>query len=249
MSKKIKVASAQIEVKRLNSEANIENHVKWIRLAGDYGVDLIVFPELSVTGYERELAREQAFTATDRRLNVFQELANKNNINIVIGLPLIERDDMYIASLVFSPNIPKVIYKKTYLHVGEDEFFCPGKAMTVLTINQYKIALSICYDIEVDQHIIDAKELESDMYVSSIFYSSPGMIGLIEKTQLYNHKYRIPILISNFSGCVYNSESGGGSMFVSDELNSHLSKDKEGLLICSYEGNKWTSKKVTPEVS
>jgi predicted amidohydrolase len=45
-------------------QRNIEHHKNFIALAGSYGVDTVIFPELSLTGYEPALAKALA-THTD----------------------------------------------------------------------------------------------------------------------------------------------------------------------------------------
>jgi len=57
---------AQIKSKKGNIQGNIESHKKWIELAASEKADLIVFPELALTGYAPELAAEMATTKTIR---------------------------------------------------------------------------------------------------------------------------------------------------------------------------------------
>ena len=46
-----RVRIAQIDTTLGNWMANVESHAEWIRAAIEDGIDLIVFPELSLTGY------------------------------------------------------------------------------------------------------------------------------------------------------------------------------------------------------
>ena len=52
----MRIAIAQIAAIKGNIEKNIENHLKWIKLAIQNNAGVLVFPELSLTGYEPELA-------------------------------------------------------------------------------------------------------------------------------------------------------------------------------------------------
>ena len=56
--------------------------------AAKHGVAVLVFPELSLTGYERELAAELAMTAADSRLTPLLSLARQHRIAAVVGAPL-----------------------------------------------------------------------------------------------------------------------------------------------------------------
>ena len=52
----MKICAAQTRPVKGNIQQNIENHKKLINLAVVNGADIIIFPELSITGYEPELA-------------------------------------------------------------------------------------------------------------------------------------------------------------------------------------------------
>jgi predicted amidohydrolase len=61
------LAAAQTSPKRLDIYANLNNHYELIELAVKNNADLILFPELSITGYERDKAKELVFERNDSR--------------------------------------------------------------------------------------------------------------------------------------------------------------------------------------
>ncbi len=65
--KNLKVAVAQISSIRGDIDNNIKTHVNATIKAREEGVSLLVFPELSLTGYELDLAKTLAFTVDDVR--------------------------------------------------------------------------------------------------------------------------------------------------------------------------------------
>ena len=69
----MKLAVAQTKPEAGNIEKNIEIHKSLIASAVANKVDLIVFPELSLTGYEPSLAKQLATDQNDHRLDVFSE--------------------------------------------------------------------------------------------------------------------------------------------------------------------------------
>ena len=83
----MKIAIAQTRPVKGDIEANISGHKKLISVAIGEGADAIFFPELSLTGYEPGLANQLAIDADDSRLNVFQDISDKNNITICVGMP------------------------------------------------------------------------------------------------------------------------------------------------------------------
>ena len=78
----MKICAAQIKSLKGNVEANVEHHKRLVELAVSNGVDVIIFPELSITGYEPQLAKDLATDQNDSRFDDFQKLSNQNNITI-----------------------------------------------------------------------------------------------------------------------------------------------------------------------
>src|SRR6188472_4663083 len=85
-------------------EANVAEHLRCVRLAAKHGVSLLVFPELSLTGYELALAAERAFTVDDPRLEPLREAARSQALTLVVGAPLRVDDRLHIGALVLSPD-------------------------------------------------------------------------------------------------------------------------------------------------
>lgn len=240
-----KLAIAQLHSLRNNSEFNIKKHEIIAIKAADYQTDLLVFPELSLTGYERELASTQSFTSNDSRLDKLADMSRVHNMVIVVGAP-IKEDSLYIGSIVFMPDGTRKVYYKNNLHEGEELYFSSGSEPLFLQVKEEKIALSICYDIEVETHFkMLAKQ--ATLYVSSIFYSPNGMIGLKEKMKTYSQTYGLDIAISNFVGTIWDNEAGGRSLFFSKlgECVSEGSADKEALLISTKIHDTWSTKNIT----
>ncbi|HEY2910226.1 MAG TPA: nitrilase-related carbon-nitrogen hydrolase [Gemmataceae bacterium] len=63
-----KIAAAQVASVRGDLEGSIRTHAAAITAAAQRDVSVLVFPELSLTGYEPELAADLAITAGDERL-------------------------------------------------------------------------------------------------------------------------------------------------------------------------------------
>ena len=68
----MKICIAQTKPIKGNVSANIEAHIKFIELALTLIAEAIFFPELSLTGYEPELAKKLATNQNDNRLDIFQ---------------------------------------------------------------------------------------------------------------------------------------------------------------------------------
>jgi len=81
------VAAAQIRSTPGDVSANIELHLAAIKLAVHNSAVMVVFPKLSLTGYEPSLADQLAFELLDDRLQIFGDLSANLGITIGIGIP------------------------------------------------------------------------------------------------------------------------------------------------------------------
>ena len=62
--------------------------------------DLIIFPELSITGYEPSLAKKYVTNVENSIFDQFQELSDKNEITIGVGIPTNAIGGIYISMLI-----------------------------------------------------------------------------------------------------------------------------------------------------
>lgn len=239
------LAAAQTKPTRGNIETNLLDHYSLIELAVQNKAQLIAFPEMSITGYERENAKELAFKKEDSRLNHLKKLAFENNITIIAGAPIEIESKLFIGEFVISPDNSVSIYTKQFLHEGEDEFFQPSFDYNpMLEIEKQKISFAICADIDNPLHPENAKKKETDIYIASIFFSPNGIPNAYRDLQNYAEKHKMNILISNFSGESWGSPSAGQSAFWNSkgELVGQMNESDSGLLIVEKQNDNWKSK-------
>ena len=142
----MKICIAQTKPIKGNVSANIEAHIKFIELALTLNAEAIFFPELSLTGYEPELARELATNQNDTRLDIFQQISDNNNIIIGLGLPIIADSHIRISMIIFEPNKPRQTYSKQQLHSDEFPYFENGVGQIIIKTKDKNIAPAICYE-------------------------------------------------------------------------------------------------------
>ena len=124
----MKICAAQTRPAKGDIEANINSHIKLIMQAVNNGANIIIFPELSITGYEPELAAILATTADDSRFNCFQQISDTSNISIGIGMPLKDDGGILIGMIIFQPHALRQTYYKQHLHVDEFPYLLAGRA-------------------------------------------------------------------------------------------------------------------------
>ncbi|MEO6173665.1 MAG: carbon-nitrogen hydrolase family protein [Flavobacterium circumlabens] len=242
------LAAAQTKPKRGDIASNLLDHYRLIALAAEKGANLIVFPELSITGYERENAAALAFTKDDYRIDHLKELALDHNITIIAGAPIQNESELYIGEFVIFPDNSVSIYTKQFLHEGEDAFFKPSFDYNpMIAIEDQKISFAICADIDHPLHAENAAQKETSIYIASIFFSPNGIPNAYSHLQSYAQQHKMNVLMSNFSGESWGSPSGGKSAFWNNkgELVAQMNDSDSGLLIVEKQGDNWISQVIT----
>lgn len=228
----MKICIAQIQSIIGDVHTNIKKHMRFTEQAIDLGADLIIFPELSITGYEPSIAQELASTIQNPIFDPFQEVADQNHITIGVGMPLKTTDGIQISQFIFQPEKSRSSYSKQLLHPDELPYFVPGNQQRYLEIDRTKIALGICYETLQRESILNAKKNESDLYIASVAKSQSG----VEKAHLHFPQmaktFILPILMSNSIGPSDDFIGAGQSAIwnKNGELMQQLNTENEGLL-------------------
>ncbi|QOG04231.1 carbon-nitrogen hydrolase family protein [Flavobacterium sp. MDT1-60] len=241
------LAAAQTKPTRGDIEANLVDHYRLIELAVQNGAQLIAFPEMSITGYEREHAQKLAFKKDDSRLDHLKKMASENNITIIAGAPIQIESELFIGEFVISPDNSVSIYTKQFLHEGEDEFFQSSfNYNPMITIENKKISFAICADIDNPLHPENACKRATDIYIASIFFTPNGIPNAYRDLQSYAEKHKMNVLMSNFSGESWGYPSAGQSAFwnTKGELVGQINNTDSGLLLVENKNDNWTSKVV-----
>ncbi len=148
----LNLALVQIATKLGDVEANLARHLDFIQQAEARKADLIVFPELSLTGYVlQDLAAAVAHRPVDDD-PVFKPLLKASqNLDVVVGF--VDEDDrhrFYIASAYLSGgrvlHVHHKVYLPTYGLFDEGRFFAPGDSIRAFDTRFGRAGLLICED-------------------------------------------------------------------------------------------------------
>ena len=229
----MKICAAQVRPHRGDIPQNIESHLKFIDVASTVRVNLIVFPELSLTGYEPELAGKLAMEQNDSRLEVFRDKSNEENITICAGLPTIGESGIHITMAIFTPGADTQFYSKQLLHPDELPYFIPWEDELLLNIDSSRIAPAICYEALRPQHSENAGNRNADIYLTSVVKSSEGIEKAFERFPEIAKQYSMTVLMSNAVGECETFKSNGSSACWDDKgsLVGSLDDASEGLLV------------------
>ncbi len=242
----MKICVAQTRPIKGDIAANIFSHRILTDLAISNGANTIVFPELSITGYEPELAKDLATGKDDKRFDVFQNISDEGGVTIGIGMPIRIDAEIVIGMIVFQPGRERRVYFKQHLHSDEYPFFVNGTEQVFLHEAEDKTALSICYELSVPEHSFNAFKKGAAIYIASVAKTAEG----VEKASVIladiANKYSMTVLMSNCIGPCDNFESAGRSSVWNNkgELLGQLDSIHEGILIFNTNTNQLAKKTI-----
>jgi len=128
----VRVAAATPVAHTADPKANADEHHALIRQAGEQGVDLIVFPELSLSGYAIDdlLMQDALLAEVERQIAVLAEVADEAGVVAVIGAPVRNGDALYNCAVVLGSGAVLGVVPKTYLpnyrEYYEKRWFAPA---------------------------------------------------------------------------------------------------------------------------
>ncbi|CAG0899681.1 unnamed protein product [Cyprideis torosa] len=152
MSSTLKVALAQIDLMVGDVDANVSKVIVFAQRARDeLQADLVVFPELTLTGYPPEdlLMRRSFLGWVDQGLK--QVCAAVQGIDVILGLPLCGDDGLHNGAAVIRDGEVIASYYKhllpNYSVFDEKRYFTPGHEACVYDCKGTKVGLTLCEDI------------------------------------------------------------------------------------------------------
>jgi predicted amidohydrolase len=155
LKEEFKISLAQICCKAANKTDNLKRIEKAVVKAKRQSADIVIFPELSLTGYVvRDQIYELAETVPGPSTKILEGIAKRTKMHIVFGMPELTdktQATIYNTAVLVGPNGLLGKYRKMYLPTHsvfeEKRYFRPGYEAAVFDTELGKIGLIICYDI------------------------------------------------------------------------------------------------------
>ena len=113
----VKVAAAVPRVKVADCKFNVERIESMIAVAEGKGVQIIIFPELSITGYTCGDLFSQQFLLEEAEMGLVQILNNTRQLDIIsiVGMPVVANSTLINSAVVIQKGKILGIAAKTYL--------------------------------------------------------------------------------------------------------------------------------------
>ncbi|MGW0175849.1 nitrilase-related carbon-nitrogen hydrolase [Rhodococcus sp. NPDC003322] len=152
MTERTQVAVMQTAPRILDFEANVDITVGAIESARERGADVVVLPELCLSGYMFDTVDEAGSCAITPEHPVFARWARAlaGSPGLVVG-GFAERSgpDLHISAAMVDATGIRAVYRKTHLWNREKRFFTAGtEAPPVLETDFGRVGVLICYDLE-----------------------------------------------------------------------------------------------------
>jgi NAD+ synthase (glutamine-hydrolysing) len=146
----MRLALAQINTVVGDLDGNRDLILRHLEEAKSQGADLVLFPELAVTGYPPEdlLLRPGFVRAAESTVETIAREAR--GATVLVGAPHFDRD-LYNACYVLSGGEVKAVYRKRFLPnygvFDEDRYFAPGRDLILLEHEKTLVGLTVCEDM------------------------------------------------------------------------------------------------------
>ncbi|WP_182579966.1 carbon-nitrogen hydrolase family protein [Staphylococcus gallinarum] len=147
----MKISLAQFEPNLGDLRKNINDICDILIEESQFHSDLILFPELSISGYiqEAELLDRVAIADTSRIFQKIKDTCVQYNVDTVLSYPEVDGHHYYITA-IYIDHKGEIIgkYRKTHLFANEQLLFQRGDDFVVVPSRFGNIGLMICYDLE-----------------------------------------------------------------------------------------------------
>jgi predicted amidohydrolase len=253
------LAAAQTIPRRGDVEANLDGHIRLIHAAADRHVRVLVFPELSLTGYELDLADDLAFSGNDARLAPLIELATSSNMTFIVGAPVRIGAPLYIGAFIVSPDGSVDLYTKQRLGAfppdvspdgvvpsPEATIFHSGSLNPLLRFDGHTAAVAVCADIGRPSHPEEAAGRGARNYLASMFVIPQDLEQDTARLRSYAARFSMTVVFANYGGPSGGLPSGGRSAIWSErgELLARLDSTGSGLAVAVECETGWRTEAV-----
>jgi len=193
--------------------ANALTHAAVVASAG---ARVVVFPELSLTGYELDAA---AIRVDDGRLAPIVEACAQSGSLALVGVPL--DDDggrASIAMLAVDGSGAGVAYRKMWVDSTESRFTA-GEQPAVIDVEGWRLGLAICKDTGIAEHAEQTAALGIDVYVAGTVMHTYEIGIQNDRGHRIATRHQVRVAIASFAGSTgggYDDAAGSSGVWARD---------------------------------
>jgi predicted amidohydrolase len=148
MAKSLKIGAVACPAIVNDSGQNITTIATWAKQAAKLQVQLLLFPELSITGYYMRESQLQTLQAESAICQALTQLAREVNLILAVGMAWLDSTtgEKYLAHGLWLPSGEYYIYRKTHLGEREKKLYMPGNVLPVFALPQVAVGIEMCLE-------------------------------------------------------------------------------------------------------
>ncbi len=227
----MKIALSQINPVIGDIDYNFDLIAKSYQDALENSAQIVVFPELAITGYSPcDLLQKKYFIAdVFAKIQEICALTKGQESAILLGAPIFEDGKIFNCALfIHRGEIVKKFYKKNLPNYGvfdEKRYFSAGKNVDFVDFGGKKIAVLICEDIWHEENADEIKQKNCDLTI--VLNASPYHQGKFEERMNIARNFAI----NSQTQMVYVNQVGGFDSLIFDGRSFVMNKNGELNLI------------------
>ena len=230
----MRLALAQTASEPGDIVANVARHAGAVEDAHTAGASVVVFPELSLTGYELPLIASDAtlrLSPDDERLRPLQEACARTNVTAVAGAPVVAGGRLLLAALLLRPDGAISIYGKRNLFGDEGKIFDLGAGPVTFDCRDgTRLALGVCADIGDDEQAREACAGGADAWILPLLTSPTGYPGDVARALRAATRTGMTVAFANHAAPTGGWPTAGGSGAWYGDGTSIVAKTGEQLM-------------------
>lgn len=236
----MKVALCQLEIVWENKSVNEEKAVSFIKQAAEQNVDLILFPEMSLTGFSMNVDATKEWNGVT--CSKFQQYAREYSISIGIGwVKANENTDKAENHYTIINRCGVIINDYIKIHpfsyAGEDAYFLSGSQIRSFELDGYCMSSFICYDLRFPEVFRMVPEQVHAIIISANWPAkrSEHWKCLLQARAIENQVYMLGVnCVGDQDGTYY---SGDSCVFNPNGEMMKMICDDEGMLVIDLNDN------------
>lgn len=243
----MRIAAAQTTSLPGGPAANIDNHLRFAEAAAADGVQVLVFPELSLTGYDLTVLAQWARPLEHEAFAPLRQAARRHGMSLVVGAPA-PADQAGgkpgIGAIAFRPDGGTHVYRKRHLHPGEETYAQAGtEDAHVVDLSGLPVAMAVCADIGHAVHADAAARAGAALYAAGVVVSDGGHAHDTACAQGHAKRCGMAVLLANHGAPTGGYNCVGRSAFWAPggELLAEAPGMGDWLVVAERSPTGWTA--------
>jgi predicted amidohydrolase len=253
------LAAAQTIPVRGDLDANLETHLRLAEAAANRSARVLVFPELSLTGYELDLAGSLAFAEQDARLDPLRALAERLAMTIIAGAPVRLETGLHLGAFIVYPDGSLDLYTKQRMGAfppdvnpggpvppPEASVFTPGSRNPLVSLGASSGAIAICADIGREGHASEAAARGAAVYLASMFVIPADFEQDRQRLVARARDHGMAVVFANYGGPSGGLPAAGQSGILSPSGTwlAQLGPAGAGIVIAREDPDGWQAEAI-----